>query len=315
MLTGKLRLGLCCIFREEPVKFRQITAKTLLKLRDREEQIHRLSEICLHNAKSLKAALQYSARNGIGAFRILSPLFPRYTHRQVRYTLEELLDAESIIEEFAEIREFRKKHDLRLSFHPDQFNVLSSPRDDVIINTKRELEYQAMLADYVDAEIINIHAGGVYGNKHEALQRLIRNAKQLPENVLSRLTIENDDRSYTPADLLSICEGLGVPMVYDVHHHRCLGDGLSVEKVTERAVALWHSIGREPYFHISSPKYGWKSGTPRPHADYIDPGDFPPCWMNLTATVDVEAKAKELAVKRLSHDLGIRDTFLFQDRC
>ena len=51
----------------------------------------------------------------------------------------------------------------------------------------------------------------------------------------SRLTLENDDKVYTPADLLPVCTEMKVPLVYDVHHHRCLPDGLSVEAATEKA--------------------------------------------------------------------------------
>ena len=95
-------------------------------------------------------------------------------------------------------------------------------------------------------------------------------------------------------------------MVYDVHHHRCNPDEYSVEEATALAMATWHNLGREPYFHISSPKNGWLKGPPKPHADYIDPADFPPCWKGHAITVDVEAKAKELAVFRLMKDLGIK---------
>lgn len=62
------------------------------------------------------------------------------------------------------------------------------------------------------------------------------------------------------------------------------------------AGATWK--GREQYCHISSPREGWQ-GNPKPHADYVDPADFPACWQGRTMTVDVEAKAKELAVTRL----------------
>ena len=70
-------------------------------------------------------------------------------------------------------------------------------------------------------------------------------------------------------------------------------------------MASWINLGREPYFHISSPKYGWHGSSPKPHADYIDPADFPVCWKGKNITVDVEAKAKELAVLRLKKDLEI----------
>ncbi|MCB2184304.1 MAG: UV DNA damage repair endonuclease UvsE [Desulfobulbaceae bacterium] len=301
--TGKLRFGLCCIFRQEPLKFRQVTAKTLQAL-PRKIQLERLSEVCLHNVRTLQKALDFVAENNIGAFRILSPLFPRYSHPEVGYIIEDLPDKSEIVQRFAEIRLFRQAHDIRLSFHPDQFNVLSSPRPEVVRNTMRELEYQGMLGEMVDADIINLHAGGTYGNKKDALKRLQKRVDILPQQIRSRLSLENDDKSYTPHDLLPVCQKLKIPLVYDVHHHRCLPDGLTEEAVTKKVIALWHSLGREPYFHISSPKNGWQGGSHAPHADYIDPADFPACWRNLTATVDVEAKAKELAVLRLKKDLA-----------
>jgi UV DNA damage endonuclease len=301
--NNRIRFGLCCIFRQEPISFRQITAKTLLSL-SRPEQLARLSDICLHNVQSLFKSLQYVADKGIGAFRILSPLFPRYTHPEVAYTLDDLPAGQLITHEFARIRKFREQNAIRLSFHPDQFNVLSSPRPEVIRNTMRELEYQGLLADLVDAEVINLHAGGVYGNKEAALRRLEKNIEQLPDSVRSRLSLENDDISFTPADLVPVIEKLHIPLVYDVHHHRCNPDELSVEEATAGAMKTWHNLDREPYFHISSPKNGWHKGSPKPHADYINPADFPSCWQEQKITVDVEAKAKELAVLKLMNDLN-----------
>jgi UV DNA damage endonuclease len=118
--------------------------------------------------------------------------------------------------------------------------------------------------------------------------------------VRSRLTLENDDRVYTPADLLPLCRETGTPFVYDVHHHRCLPDGLSVEAVTSQALATWD---REPLFHVSSARDGADSKNPRPHHDFLAPADFPAQWRALDLTVEVEAKAKEVAVERLRQDL------------
>jgi UV DNA damage endonuclease len=152
--------------------------------------------------------------------------------------------------------------------------------------------------------VINLHAGGAYGNKKKSLDRLQENVKKLPESISRRLSLENDDISFTPADLLPVCTKLRIPMVYDVHHHRCNKDELSIEDATSQAMETWNNLGREPYFHISSPKYGWHNGSPKPHADYIDPADFPSCWQELRVTIDIEAKAKELAVLQLMKDLG-----------
>ena len=221
------------------------------------------------------------------------------------YRLEDLPAAAEIRAHLETVRAFAREQDIRLSLHPDQFNVLSSPHGEVVANTIRELEYQGELAELVGAEVINLHGGGSYGNKEEALQRLENNLARLSERVRSRLTLENDDLSFTPVDLLPLCRRLTIPFVYDVHHHRCLPDILSEEEATRQCLDLWQSRGREPYFHLSSPKNGWGSGLPRPHADYISPADFPRCWLGITATIDIEAKAKELAVLRLRQDLDL----------
>lgn len=66
----------------------------------------------------------------------------------------------------------------------------------------------------------------------------------------------------------------------------------------------WRKLKREPLFHISSPKLCWQ-GKPKSHADFIDIDDFPEEWLRIDATVDVEAKAKELAVLKLQTELGL----------
>ena len=301
--VGRIRLGLCCIFRNEPILFRTTTAKYLLRF-DRREQLRKISALCLQNSQSLLAALRFLQHKGIGAFRISSPFFPRYTHPAVGYTLTDLPDAEAILQNLGEANTFRQQHNMRLSFHPDQFIILSSPQETVVKNAIKELEYQAMLAEYVGADVINIHGGGAYNDKKATLARFKKNFELLPAAVRTRLSLENDDRVYTVADLAPICEELHIPLVYDVHHHRCHPDGYCIDEATDLARSSWYRTGREPYFHISSPLNGWQGKDPRPHADYIDPADFPDCWQGFALTVDVEAKAKELAVLKLQQELG-----------
>lgn len=297
-----MRFGLCCLFVAENISFRTTTAKVLSGL-ERGKALAKVSGICLHNAENLLLAVQAVHRLGIGAFRISSPLFPRMTHPEVGYALDDLPQAEAIASRMEAAGTFAQEHGIRLSFHPDQFVVLSSPHDQVVENSVRELNYHALLADMVGADVINIHAGGVYGDKKAAMGRFAETFKRLAENVASRLSVENDDASYTVADLLPMCADLGLPLVYDVHHHRCNPDSLGECEATDLAAATWR--GREPWCHISSPREGWNA-SPKPHADYIDPADVPQCWHGRAMTVDVEAKAKELAVVRLMRDLDTR---------
>jgi UV DNA damage endonuclease len=262
---------------------------------------HRLCALVEHNALSLRYALEHCVRLGIRAFRVSSDLLPLATHEQFAYRLADL--PAHIRELFAAAGQFAQTQGIRLSFHPDQFVLLNSPRAEVVRAAIRDLVLHAELADLLGADVITIHAGGGYGDKAKALRRLVRNVERLPDAVRQRLTLENDDHIYTVADLLPVCRSLGVPLVYDVHHHRCNPDGLSVEQATEYAYATWN---REPIFHISSPRGGWRSRDVTLHADYIRPADFPTGWLDLPLTVDVEAKAKEKAVLRLARDLGQR---------
>jgi len=294
-----IRFGLCCIFRKEPIKFRRTTAKYLQAL-SRNQQLKYLSEICLHNAHALNKALRYCRNHDIKDFRINSQILPLKTHPDVGYSMEDLPSYDQIIQTFKGCGRFCQKNDIRTTFHPDQFILLSSPSSEVVYRSVADLIYQAEVAGWVNADVINIHGGGGYGDKSASLRRLRERIEQLPEAVRSRLTLENDDRVYTPKDLLPVVRDMGIPLVYDVHHHRCLPDGSSVESTTELAQSTWR---REPLFHLSSPRDGWDSGKPGSHHDFIDTDDFPACWRNLDITVEVEAKAKELAVLKLKQDL------------
>ncbi len=290
-----LRLGLCCKFAREPIRFRTTTAAALLRLAPT-ARAHRLSELCRANAAATEAAIRYCVSHGIGAFRIGSDVLPVHTHPKVCYDVRQLPDGAAIVAAFRACGRLARKLGIRLLFHPDQFIVLSSSDPGITRRSVADLVAQAEIAGWLGADVINIHAGGAYGDKAAALTRVARNIRRLPAAVRRRLTLENDERTYTPADLLPFCEAQKIPMVYDVHHHRCQPDGLSIAEATRRALATWN---REPVLHLSSPREGWRGPKPSRHHDFIAVGDFPACWRKLNATVEVEAKAKELAVERL----------------
>ena len=294
-----LRLGLCCLFREAPIKFRRTTAKYLATQSRRQQKAY-LSEICLHNANALMRALQFCEQKGIGCFRVNSQILPLKTHPAHQYKIEDLPDYPAILKQFRKCGTFARKHGLRITFHPDQFILPSSPDSGVTQRSVADLVYQAEVASWIQADVLNVHAGGAYNDKRRALLRLMGRIEKLPDSVRTRLTLENDDRIYTPADLLPLCKETGIPFVYDVHHHRCLPDGMRIEDTTEKAIGTWN---REPLFHISSPAGGWKTNNARRHHDYVNIKDFPKKWLGLSATVEVEAKAKELAVLKLRKDI------------
>jgi UV DNA damage endonuclease len=299
---SRLRFGLCCLFRDQPIRFVKTTATSVARL-DRSLALAKLSGLCRANAEALLAALRFCAGNGIGCFRINSQILPLKTHPRHGYVIDELPDGEEIEARFRECGRFARERDIRTCFHPDQFVVLNSPRPDVVEASVRELEYQAEIADWVAADVVNVHGGGAYGDKVKALGDFARNLGRLSSGARARLTVENDDTTYTPSELLPLCRAEGVPLVYDVHHHRCNRDSLTEVEATEQACATWN---RQPLFHISSPIAGWDGPRPERHHDFIDVKDFPDCWRARELTVEVEAKAKELAVLDLMSVLAKR---------
>jgi UV DNA damage endonuclease len=297
---GRPRLGLCCLFVGEPdVRFRTTTARNLGKVTAREARA-KLRALAHSNADALDRAVAACRRLGIRAFRVSSNLLPLATHPDYQYSVADL-PAETLAL-FRQAGATADEAGLRLSFHPDQFILLGSPTAAVTEASFRDLAVHGDLADLLGADVINLHAGGAYGDKPQALARVARNLARLPDRVRQRLTFENDDITYHVRDLLPLCRAEGVPLAYDVHHHRCLPDGLSVAEATALARATWGD--REPLFHVSSPKGGWEARKPREHADFIDPADFPAEWRGLPITVDVEAKAKEQAVLALQQHLA-----------
>ena len=294
-----IRFGLCCLFRNQPIKFVTTTATAIGRMK-RPDALAKLSRLCLENADALLVALQFCEENGIGCFRINSHILPIKTHPACGYEVDDLPEGEEIRRRFRKCGEFVRKRKLRTCLHPDQFVVLNSLRPDVVEKSMQELEYQGEIAEWFGADVINIHGGGAYGDKQKALADFARNLDRLSSRVRCRLTVENDDKTYTPYDLLPLCRATGIPLVYDVHHHRCNPDGLSEQEATEQAIATWN---REPMFHISSPLEGWQGAMPECHNDFIDLEDLPKCWRSLNLTVEVEAKAKEVAVLRLKNEL------------
>ena len=294
-----IRWGLCCLVLDAPIRFRSATHSYVSRL-DRDAAAAYVADIALHNAQSLCSVLEYCARLGIRSFRITSQLLPLATHPVSGYTVDDLQSAAEVRVRLEAAASIAKANGIRLSLHPDQFVVLNSARPEVVDSAVKELEWQAVIAELVGADVICLHGGSTAGGWDAAVERLIAGIERLSPRVRSRLAVENDDRCFPLVELLPVSLASGIPVILDAHHHRVLDGGLTLEEATDWSLATWGD--REPYFHISSPKAGWGNGDPRPHADFIDPADVPDYWRALrpSITVDVEAKAKERAVLRLN---------------
>lgn len=189
-----------------------------------------------------------------------------------------------------------------------------------------DLASQAEILDCMNLgpeAVLVIHVGGAYDDKRAAISRWVACYDELPEPARRRLVLENDDVRFGAADVLSIHERTGVPLVFDMQHHQCLNpERLPWRPTLERFLRTWPG-GTRPKVHYSSPrtemrqvvrvnrKTGKQETVLRPplwtaHADYIHPFEFIRFAQetnDLQFDVMLEAKAKDLALHRLRHDI------------
>lgn len=154
--------------------------------------------------------------------------------------------------------------------HPDQFTLINSPNPDVITRGVKELSYHALLLDTLElgnSAKIQIHVGGVYGDKHRAITRFIHNYYKLPDDIRKRLIIENDDRLYNLADCLSIHKKTGIPVLFDNLHHLCFNSGEPNRNAMERASLTWTDDDGILMVDYSDQQRGERAGK---HAESID---------------------------------------------
>lgn len=214
-----------------------------------------LGETILGNLDCLQKILEWNRKKKITFFRMGSELFPW----MVKYDIYKLPNIDDIHYKCLEIGDFCKKHDVRLTFHPGPFNVLCSPDADVVNRAIQELNDHSTIFDLMGFEPshnnkINIHVGGVYGDKDSALKRWSENYYRLNESTRRRLTIENDDKAsmYSVRDLLKLHElcNRELPIVFDYFHHQFCTGGWSEQEALEAAISTWPK-GIVPATHYS----------------------------------------------------------------
>jgi len=274
------------------------TNRTMVKRTFNEKGLDYVSELALLNAKDVIRILEWNRLNGISLFRLSSALIPWGDNIDIT----QLKDYKEIKSELKKAGDYAKFWNMRINSHPGPFNVLVSPSESVVEKTIADLELHGKVFDMMGLSKtpynnINIHCNGVYGDKKAAMDRFIKNFQRLSKSVQSRLTIENDDKGsmYSVKDLMYIYENIGIPIVFDYHHHQfCTGD-LSEEQALKLAATTWpKEIKQEVHYseskalHENNPKE-----KPQAHSLYIN---ALPNTYGLDLDIMVEAKAKELAI-------------------
>jgi UV DNA damage endonuclease len=274
------------------------TNRSMVKKTFTQKGISYASELALQNSRDLFEILKWNVANNIKLFRTSSDMFPWASE----YNLEDLPDYNKISNILKGCGTYANNNGLRINSHPGPFNVLVSPNPKVVQNTIVDLELHGKVFDMMGLSQtpynnINIHCNGVYGDKISAMDRFCANFEKLSESVRKRLTIENDDKAsmYSVSDLMYIHKKIGIPIVFDYHHHQfCTGD-LSEKDALELASTTWPK-GVTPEVHYSESKALHEENSklkPQAHSDYIK--QLPNLYGNVV-DIMVEAKAKELAI-------------------
>ncbi len=179
-----------------------------------------LLSIIEHNLNSLDGIIDYNIENNIKLFRISSGIIPFGSSPANNLPWWDLFQ-----EKLSAIGSKINDSSMRVSMHPGQYTVLNSPREEVVVNAVKDLEYHTAFLDSLnvskESKII-LHVGGVYGDKNEAINRFIENYKVLDKKIKNRLVIENDDKSYTIEEVLPISRILNIPVIYDNLHNQVL---------------------------------------------------------------------------------------------
>ena len=292
-------MGYACINMElSNSKPRVTTNRSMIKRTFTEKGLPYASELTLENCKDLLTILKWNNDNGFKFFRMSSDMIPWASE----YNICDLPDYEKIKSVLKECGDFATNNNMRLTTHPGPFNVLTSPHPHVVDNCIKDLSIHGEVMDMMGLSRtpynkINIHIGGAYGDKVSAMKRFCENFHRLPNSVKSRLTVENDDKAtmYSVVDLYEgVYKVIGIPIVFDYHHHAFCTGGLSEEDALEVAISTWVDV--VPVVHYSESRQREQEDPkirPQAHSDYVI--DYIDTYGN-EVDIMVEAKAKELAV-------------------
>jgi UV DNA damage endonuclease len=197
----------------------------------------RLVETVALNIACLDKTLRYNLDKNIMFFRIGSAIVPFASHPVCTFNWVSFFK-----KDFKKIGDFIKKFNMRISMHPDQFVLINALKKDIVQKSILELQYHRKVLDTMelnqDAKI-QIHVGGVYGDKKAAIKRFVHNYNLLDSKTKERLVIENDDRLFSFKDCLEIHEKTKVPILLDSFHHKCLNNGEELKKCVFKAAKTW----------------------------------------------------------------------------
>lgn len=200
---------------------------------------------------------------------------------------------------------------MRIDFHLDHFVILNSVNKEIFIASLKTLKMHETLLDGMKLSKPHrcvMHIGGKYNDKQLSLERFIENWSLVPPNIQQMIMLENDDKSFTYEDTLYLSEKLGIPLVFDYHHHLANYENKAWQEDWERIANTWKNSPFPIKMHISSPKDEHQF---RHHANYIDVHMLLAFLNEIKGSVPIidcmiEAKMKDRALFQLMEQLKER---------
>jgi len=218
------------------------------------------------------------------------------TYDVAELDFEEYPHYNMIMEALDDCAKVIRENKIRISCHPDQFNVLASEGKQNVTKTIKELNHHGWLMDMLGAYRdyrcpINIHVNNSRGEPSEIAARFMANLAKCDESVRSRLVVENEDKGiWTPKLLV---ENFQIPVTYDNLHHKCLPDGFTEDQAHRLCYRTWMRKGYfKPLFHYSESHP--EKPNPRSHADM--PTATPLKSISFNVDYDIELKYKDEAI-------------------
>lgn len=221
------------------------------------------------NLRCLEEIVHWNGARGILFLRITSDLVPLASRPENLFPW-----AEEFAEDLARIGGLIRSFGMRISMHPGQYTLLNSPRREVVAAALADLRYHALLLDLLGLDRtakIQIHVGGVYGDRKAAGERFAAAADTLVDAVRDRLVVENDERLYSFSDVLELRAKTGLPVVFDAFHHALHGDGRSPAEALGAQAETWTPADGLPIVDYSSPLPDGRRGS---HAHALNERDF-----------------------------------------
>ncbi len=246
-----------------------------------------------YNLATLVEILKFNIANNLMFFRISSDMIPFASHPICKFDWKEHFKPDLI-----KIGQLINHHNIRISMHPDQFVLINSKSQEIVNNSIKELEYHTDLLDLMTLDYsakVQIHIGGVYGDKEKSKKQFISNYRTLlSANIKKRLVIENDDHLYNLKDCIEIHEYIGIPILFDVFHHICFDNNLPLHIALQISNNTWnHSKDGIMMIDYSNQELNQRKGK---HSHTLDIKQFEKFILsvsNLDFDIILEIKDKE----------------------